>query len=214
MSGKLPAKTKFLPHNPEKYVGKYPITLRSNWEREYATYLDQTEDVLEWAWESQPIPYRDPLADRQSIYIPDAIVTFKDARGQLKRWMVEIKPAHEALHEQVGNDRDAAAYVKNQAKWAAAAAWCQRRGIEFKVFTEQELFGQELKPRSGVTKPKKGKPPTLPTKPTRPRQVGEPARKPPATKKLKIAEARGQKAGVSNAARSRNVAKSGSVRTI
>ena len=34
-------------------------------------------------------------------------------------------------------------YAVNQSKWNAADEWCKDRKLEFKVITEQELFGEK-----------------------------------------------------------------------
>ena len=43
------------------------------------------------------------------------------------------------LQEQKRFNEAARTYLQNDAKWKAAIAWCQDRGIEFKVFTEVTL---------------------------------------------------------------------------
>lgn len=138
---KRPAKTQFVPRNVDKYVGPMPITLRSNWERVFCAELDNNPAVIAWAWESEQIPYFDPTPPgKQSIYIPDCLVRLMTVDGTEKVMLIEIKPAHEALSERTRNDADLMILAKNRAKWAAAQWWCERRGIEFRVMTEDDLF--------------------------------------------------------------------------
>ena len=62
--------------------------------------------------------------------------------------MVEIKPASQMLKEKVGkNPYNQAQYVKNLAKWEAAAAFCSQRGIKFRVINETDMFHNGSKKR-------------------------------------------------------------------
>lgn len=135
-----PVKTIFKPDNPEKYTGNYPIVARSSWELELMKVCDNHPDVIAWASEPVKIPYKNPTRERsQSIYIPDFLITTLK-NGEQKTTLYEVKPMHEALNEHTRNDKDAVTKMKNDAKWSAAAAWCMRRGIDFKVLTEAQMF--------------------------------------------------------------------------
>lgn len=188
--------SQYVPRNPAKYVGPVPITLRSSWEVRMAQFCDLNDQVIEWAWESQKIPYSDPLTGKQKIYIPDLLLLFVNEQGIRESVLVEVKPAHEALEERARSSGDRMLLARNQAKWAAAAWWCQRRGIKFKVMTEDEIFGGRMstggkevgaktvrltksKAKSGAKRPKSKaqsgtrklnntRPPSRPKRPTRP----------------------------------------------
>ncbi len=100
-------------------------------------------------YEPWRIPYRDPVTGRQTIYIPDFLMSFQSPGGQIKTALIEIKPLHEALREHARNVKDAMQVDRNLAKWEAAIGWCQRRGnVEFVVLTEAEMFagGENIKP--------------------------------------------------------------------
>ncbi len=144
---KIARRTTYIPINPRKYSGSYPITLKSSWEENFArVYCDLNPAVIDWAYEIWRIPYRDPVTGRQTIYIPDFLMSFQ-SNGQIKTALVEIKPLHETLYEHTRNAKDAAQVARNLAKWEAAISWCQRRGnIEFVVLTEAEMFpgGQNI----------------------------------------------------------------------
>lgn len=138
----------YTPINETKYSGTYPIVLKSSWEELFASmYCDMNQTCLEWAYEPWRIPYCDPTADpvrypegKQTIYIPDFLITFLTPEGRIRTSLVEIKPLKEALREHARDERDLLAHVKNLAKWEAAMAWCKRRGdVEFVVLTEAEL---------------------------------------------------------------------------
>lgn len=143
-------RTIFKPRNPQKYVGEYPIVCRSSWEIHVASYCDTHPDVIEWASEPREarIPYPDPTTMTsdgkpvQRIYIPDFLILFRDASGKERRALCEVKPSHEALDSEV-RPGSAQALLKNKAKWAAAEWWCQRRGVEFMLLTENKIFSDQ-----------------------------------------------------------------------
>ena len=131
----------FKPQNPEKYTGDYPIIYRSSWEHEFMIYCDNHPGVVEWASEPVSIPYKDPSRERsQNLYVPDFLVTFVDKDKQLTSKLIEIKPMAEALTEHARTKKDAVVKMKNDAKWAAAQAWAMRRGIDFQVMHEGDMF--------------------------------------------------------------------------
>lgn len=133
-------KQNFTPQNPEKYTGEYPIVSRSSWEWDFMVYCDNHPDVVEWASEPVSIPYGDPITGKQKVYIPDFLVTFVTKSRNIVKKMIEIKPMHEQLSEHARNRNDAAIQARNRAKWGAAISWCQRRGIEFQVMNESNIY--------------------------------------------------------------------------
>ncbi len=136
-----PVKGMFKPQNPEKYTGEYPIIYRSSWEHEFMVYCDNHPDVVEWASEPVSIPYKDPTRERtQSLYVPDFLVTIINKSKETVTKLIEIKPMAEALTEHAKTKKDAVVKMKNDAKWAAAQAWAMRRGIDFQVMHEGDMF--------------------------------------------------------------------------
>ena len=127
--------------NPEKYVGtKMPI-YRSSWEMSVMLFCDNNPSVQQWSSESVKIPYRDPLTGKQTVYVPDFLVVYLDKNQKRHAELWEIKPANQTLIEKVGkNPYNQAQFVKNQAKWAAASAWCQKQGIKFRILNEGDIF--------------------------------------------------------------------------
>ena len=66
-----------------------------------------------------------------------------DKKGKLLNEIIEIKPQNQQLMEKVGrNSARATAFVQNQAKWAAATAWCKNAGLTFRVLNETDIFHQ------------------------------------------------------------------------
>jgi len=47
--------------------------------------------------------------------------------------------------ENAKSKRDRAFLMVNQAKWAAAMAWCKKNGVTFRLITEEDLFMQKGK---------------------------------------------------------------------
>jgi hypothetical protein len=140
----------FVPKNPQKLIGNSKPFYRSSWELTVMTLLDQHPNVINWASESVSIPYVNPLTGRQSVYIPDFLVLFKDKSGKQRAELIEVKPRKEAIAENAKSKRDKAALLINTAKWAAAMTWCKKNGITFRILTEDDLYiskGKQLKKR-------------------------------------------------------------------
>ena len=126
--------------HPEKYIGKTKPRYRSGWEMMFFMFCDNNPSVLSWASESISIPYKNPLTGKQTIYIPDVFIMYQNKTGQKIAELVEIKPSAQTNLAEAKSARDQAAVIVNMAKWQAAAAYCKRAGIKFRVVTENELF--------------------------------------------------------------------------
>ena len=137
------ARGKFTMKNPAKYVGTKTPTYRSSWEWSFMNFCDTNVNVQKWASEAISIPYRDPLTNRQTIYVPDFFIQYVDKFGKMSVELIEIKPASQTVLERVGKNKyNQAQFVKNQAKWAAASLWCKQQGIKFRIVNENDLFHQ------------------------------------------------------------------------
>lgn len=129
--------------NPSKYVGNKMPTYRSSWEWSFMNFCDTNKSIQKWASEAIAIPYRDPLTNRQTIYVPDFFIQYVDKYGKMMVELIEIKPASQTILERVGKNKyNQAQFVKNQAKWAAASAWCKQQGIKFRILNENDIFSQ------------------------------------------------------------------------
>ena len=126
--------------NPEKYIGTKKPVYRSGWEHTFMMFCDNNPGIQEWASEPVKIPYRDPLSGRQTVYVPDFLITYRDKNNQLKAEMIEIKPKKQSVLESKQSARDRAVVAVNYAKWDAAVKWCKRQGIMFRVVTEDDIF--------------------------------------------------------------------------
>ena len=72
------ARGKFSIKFPEKYGGTKTPTYRSSWEWSFMNFCDTNKSVLKWASEAVQIPYRDPLTNRQTVYVPDFFIQYVD----------------------------------------------------------------------------------------------------------------------------------------
>ena len=126
--------------NPAKYVGKTAPRYRSGWEFAFMNFCDNNDNILQWASESINIPYRNPLTGKNTIYVPDFLITYRTRNNQMKAELIEIKPKSQSVIESKTSQRDRAAVAVNYAKWDAATKWCKRNGLTFRVVTEDDIF--------------------------------------------------------------------------
>ena len=139
-------KGKYQPKNPQKYRGDVNnIIYRSLWERKFLIYCDTNENIIEYASEELALPYRSPIDNKIHRYFPDFYIKVKESNGQIKKYLIEIKPKKQTI-EPIPQKRKTKGYIyevyeyaKNQAKWKAAQEFCEDRQWEFKVLTEDEL---------------------------------------------------------------------------
>ena len=143
--------------NREKYAGTKNPIYKSNWERRCFDVLDRNPNVLRWAYENIEIYYFNPAQQRFTIYYPDILCQIQDVNGQIKSYLVEIKPAvmtappaapkipkgktakdgmryKKALERY---QRSVLDYAVNASKWEAARKRCAQMGITFILMTEE-----------------------------------------------------------------------------
>ena len=132
----------YRPTNPKKYVGNTKqIVYRSLLERRFMRYCDLNQDILYWASEELPVRYYNPLDKKYHRYFPDFVV--KTVNND--KYMIEIKPSRQAVKPKPPKKktksymRESFEYIKNQAKWQAAKAYCDDKGMQFKIITEKDL---------------------------------------------------------------------------
>jgi hypothetical protein len=128
--------------NVAKYVGNGTPKYRSGWELTFMMFLDSNDNVLQWASESIRIPYRNPLTGKQSIYVPDFLVTYRGRNNTTIAELIEIKPKKQSLLESKASDRDRAIVAVNYAKWHSATLWCKKNGLTFRVINEDMIYHQ------------------------------------------------------------------------
>jgi len=139
----------FRPQNPQKYLGDpNNIVYRSGWELKFMRWCDRTENVLEYGSEEFFIPYFDPVTNRVRRYFPDFIIKVREQSGEIKKYVIEVKPKRQTIPPVQTSKKKTRTYINevktyamNEAKWKAAQEWCKDRMIEFKIITENELYG-------------------------------------------------------------------------
>jgi hypothetical protein len=126
--------------NKQKYVGKGAPRYRSGWEHAFMRFLDNNDNILQWASESISIPYRNPITGKQSIYVPDFLITYKNRNNQMIAEVIEIKPKKQSIVESKMKANERAVVAVNYAKWDSATKWCKKQGLIFRVITEDDMF--------------------------------------------------------------------------
>ena len=143
-------KGKYIPINPKKYVGNSSqVIYRSLWERKLMVYCDRNEKVVEWGSEEVIVPYRSPWDGKMHRYFPDFYMKVKQGNGTQKKFIIEVKPKAQCKEPVKTPKRKTRRWYKevqtwgiNQAKWKSAIDYCENRGMEFKILTEDHLNPQ------------------------------------------------------------------------
>ena len=138
-------KSLFKPTKPRKNKGDINnIICRSSWEKKFCQWCDLNENIVQWGSEEFWIPYRAPDG-RVRRYFPDFIMKVKEQTGEIKTYVIEVKPKKQTLKPKPRKKvtksylYECKTYEVNQAKWKAAKEWCDDRKVEFKIVTEKEL---------------------------------------------------------------------------
>ena len=134
-------KGKFRPQNREKYKGNSSnIVYRSGWELNFMKYLDRQPEVLQWNSEEIIIPYKSPIDGKWHRYYPDFLV--KTLKSET---IIEIKPKKQTKPPKENPKhrrrylREVKTFVVNEAKWKAAKEFCENKGFQWKIMTEDTL---------------------------------------------------------------------------
>jgi len=140
----------FVPRNSTKYIGTYPISIKSSWERRFCQWLDANPSVIKWSSENINIQYYDPIQMKNRRYIPDFYMEVLGKEDKIKRYIVEIKPQHETILPVKTSKKSKktmlmqeSTYLTNQAKFKAARQYCDKLGYNFRIITEKQLFGKK-----------------------------------------------------------------------
>lgn len=110
------------------------------------SWLDNYDVCEEWGSEELIIPYRSEVDGKIHRYFPDFVAKMRQPDGTKKILLLEVKPHSQTLVPVIKKSKrkktmmnEIATYSVNQSKWAAARAFCEDRGWEFKVLTEYDL---------------------------------------------------------------------------
>ena len=136
----------FKPRNTHKYRGDVNnIIYRSSWELRAFHWADLNPSVVEWASEEIVIPYICETDNRPHRYFIDMYLKIKDKDGNIKTFLVEIKPFSQTQPPKFPGKQtkryltEVHTFIKNQSKWKAASRFAKQNGAEFVILTEKEL---------------------------------------------------------------------------
>jgi hypothetical protein len=137
---------KYIVRNKNKYMGDHNnVVYRSSWELKFLAWCDNNPNVVEFSSEEIVIPYKSPVDGKYHRYFVDCFVKVKDKGGNVKSYLIEIKPKKQTK-EPEQQRRVTKRYITevttwgvNQAKWKAATEYCLDRNWEFKLITEDHL---------------------------------------------------------------------------
>ena len=130
----------FTPKNVNKYLGTKQPRYRSGWELAFMRMCDAHPNIVSWASEALRIPFIHPVTGRKTTYVPDFIIQYKDKNGKQHNEVVEIKPFAQTSEERATHINERQMAIVNKAKWSAANEWCNKKGMRFRVLTENEIF--------------------------------------------------------------------------
>jgi len=155
----------FIPKNKDKVIklnAERGLYYRSSWEKKIMFWLDMNDQVIKWGAECLNIPYQmthfengDARVKKHTYYV-DFYYEMRTADGVLKQVVVEVKPKKEynmviALNagklsvpekgtKKLKNfEYDLKMAYKNKNKWETMINWCNKKGYEFIIITEDHL---------------------------------------------------------------------------
>ena len=133
--------------NKEKTDKEYYVC-RSTWEQKFFKWLDHNKNILKWSSEPLAVPYFDPVTNKDRRYYPDVLTKVKTKDNKEKVYLIEIKPYKETILPKKTKNKtnktmlyEQKTWLTNTHKWKSAIRFCKKRGWEFKIITEKDLFG-------------------------------------------------------------------------
>ncbi len=155
----------YIPKNKDKVIKlntQSGVYYRSSWEKKIMYWLDHKKEIIRWGAECMRIPYQMTHFDngdmrvKEHTYYPDFYYEMRNKDGVLKQVVVEVKPQKE--YEMVLNLTEGKLNVpenglkklksfeyelklaqKNRNKWETMIKWCNKKGYEFVIITENHL---------------------------------------------------------------------------
>jgi hypothetical protein len=155
----------YIPNNPDKLLKlnkEGGVYFRSGLEKKFMIWLDNKKEIIKWGAECLKIPYQMKHFDNGDIklkehcYFPDFYYEMRLADDTTKYVVVEVKPMKEykmVINLNEGNlnvptnglkklknfEYDIKMAYQNQSKWQTMIKWCNIKGYEFIVVTEEHL---------------------------------------------------------------------------
>jgi hypothetical protein len=155
----------YIPKNKDKVIKlntEGGLYYRSSWEKKIMFWLDNNEKITKWGAECIKIPYQMTHFEngdarvKNHVYHVDFYYEMMSDEGLTRRVVVEVKPQKEynmvlALNEgklqvpEKGTKKlknfeyDLKMAYKNKNKWETMINWCNKKGYEFIIITEEHL---------------------------------------------------------------------------
>ena len=155
----------YIPKNKDKVIKlntQGGVYFRSSWEKKIMHWLDNNNTITKWGAECMRIPYQMTHFDngdtkiKEHSYFPDFYYEMRLSDETLKQVVVEVKPMKEFQMVQDLNEGklnvpensmkklknfeyDLKMAYKNKQKWETMINWCNKKGYEFIIITEQHL---------------------------------------------------------------------------
>ena len=135
----------FTPNNKHKCTTQVCI-YRSGLELSYMRFLDSNRNIVSWGSEKIIIPYIKPIDGKMHRYFIDFNFTVKDVKGELHKFLIEVKPEKQCKPPNTKNRKnkntvlkEQVTYATNIAKWNAAKNWAEKNGYKFTIVTENDI---------------------------------------------------------------------------
>ena len=155
----------YIPRNKDKVLklNNYGgVFFRSSWEKKIMTWLDNNSNITRWGSECLRIPYQlthfegGDTKVKEHSYFPDFYYEMSLSSGETKKVVVEVKPMKEykmvqdlnegklnvpdkSLKKLKNFEYDLKMAYKNKQKWETMIGWCNKKGYEFIIITEEHL---------------------------------------------------------------------------
>jgi hypothetical protein len=136
--------------NKEKYIGNNKPYYRSSWESRVMNYLDLCSNVIKWSSEKIIIPYKLPKeldgTGKIRRYFVDFYCEVKNNDGIIKKYLIEVKPKSQSIPPSTPKritksyKHKVMTFMINQFKWESAKKYCESKGYEWMVLTEEQIF--------------------------------------------------------------------------
>lgn len=159
-SGGLYKQGLFVPKNKEKLIkanSQGGVYYRSGLEHKMMIYLDNNENIRSWSSEYIKIPYEKTEYVNETqmwettkhTYYPDFYYELVRSDGTVTKVVAEVKPSSETREPKIPQNPTAKQlknfeyafkmWNKNLSKWKYMIEWCERKGFEFIIITEERL---------------------------------------------------------------------------
>ena len=140
----------YIVKNRDKYIGTKMPKYRSSWEERWCYWFDHNNNVIKWGFEMLTIPYFYQVDKKTHRYITDFYAEIKDNKGEIRKYVIEVKPYQQTLLPKAPKNQNKKAqnryltemttFVKNKNKWDSAIAYCEKKGLRFMILTEKSMF--------------------------------------------------------------------------